>query len=54
MFGEFRALKARLAAKACKKSGLSYWKKEKAFAIISRIAKSVGNSIRYNKHGNNM
>ena len=31
----------------------SYWKK-KAFAIISRIAKSVGNSIWYNKHRNNM
>ncbi len=45
MFGEFRALKARLAAKACKKSGLSYWKKEKAFAIISRSAKSVGNLL---------
>ena len=26
----------------------------KAFAIISRLAKSVGNSIWNNKHGNNM
>ena len=30
------------------------WVKTKAFAIISRLAKSVGNSIWNNKHGNNM
>ena len=29
------------------------WVKTKAFAIISRLAKSVGNSIWNNKHGNN-
>ena len=27
---------------------------KKAFAIISRLAKSVGNSFGNNKHGNNM